>query len=86
MVDCLKFAYSSLEKDFFEDVFEEQLKLRNRKIKKMGTCALTLIVLDNKVYVANCGDSQAIIVSNSMGNIEFTKLNRRLSVNNPQER
>ena len=52
----------------------------------MGTCGLTVIVTGNKIYTANCGDSQAIVVSNTMGTINYHKLNERLSVNNPHER
>ena len=65
-------------------MYLEQLKLKNKKIKKMGTCALTVIIADNKIYTANCGDSQAIVVSNSLGTVNYEKLNERLSVNNPQ--
>ena len=61
--DCLKSVYHSLEVDFYEDVYLEQLKLRNKKIKRIGTCAITVIIANNKIYVANCGDSQAIAIS-----------------------
>lgn len=61
--DCLKSVYHSLEVDFYEDVYLEQLKLRNKKIKRIGTCAITVIIAKNKIYVANCGDSQAIAIS-----------------------
>jgi serine/threonine protein phosphatase PrpC len=37
--------------------------LNNRKIKNTGTCALTIIIYKNKIYVANSGDSEAIAVS-----------------------
>lgn len=61
--------------------------LNNRKIKNVGTCALTLVVYNKKVYVANCGDSEALLVSKSAdGTISYTELNERLSVNNPVER
>lgn len=33
------------------------MALGDRKIKNVGTCALTAIVYNNKIYVANCGDS-----------------------------
>ena len=67
--DCLRSAYNSLEEDFYEDIYLEQLKLRNKKIKRIGTCALTIIIANNKIYVANCGDSQAIAISEGIGNI-----------------
>lgn len=59
----------------------------NRKIKNIGTCALTIILYEKKIYVANCGDSEAIVVSKDKQNkISYTPLNDRLSVNNPAER
>jgi len=37
--------------------------LQNKRVKNIGSCALTVLIHDNKIYVANSGDSQAIIVS-----------------------
>jgi serine/threonine protein phosphatase PrpC len=39
------------------------MKEGNKKIKNVGTCALCAIVYNNNIYVANSGDSKAIIVS-----------------------
>lgn len=30
----------------------------------VGSCGLTILVHQDNIYVANCGDSQAIVVSN----------------------
>ena len=40
------------------------MRLKNRKIKYAGTCALTIIIDKKYIYVANSGDSEAIVVQN----------------------
>lgn len=83
IVDALKFAYARLEKDFYDNVYTPLAALNNRKIRNVGTCGLTIVIYNKKVYVANCGDSEAILVSQSAsGDIKYTELNQRLSVNN----
>lgn len=54
-------AYSRLESESLEQV-RSRIKNGNRKAKKLGTCALTVIVADNTVYVANAGDSKGILI------------------------
>ncbi len=80
--EALKWSYRKLEDTFYE-IYEEQLKLGNKKIKNVGTCAITAIVFNDKVYVGNAGDSQGIfIVSDSKSLIRTEKMNERLNVNN----
>lgn len=62
------------------------MALRNRRIRSVGTCGLSVVVVNDYIYVANCGDSQAIVVTDDFDNLEFVKLNERLSTGNPQER
>ena len=78
--------YNEIEKGFYDDVYVPELKLHNRKIRNVGTCGLTVIVCDNYIYVANCGDSQAILINEEETRIGYKKLNERLSVNNIEER
>ena len=59
---CLKKAFDDLENNFYEDVYKEQMRLNNRKVKHVGSCALTVLLYKNHIYVANSGDSQAIVV------------------------
>lgn len=51
-----------MDKDFYEFVFKSLAALNNKKIKGVGTCALTVVIFNEKIYVANCGDSEAIAV------------------------
>lgn len=50
-------AYHKMDTDFYENVFKNLLALGGKKMKSVGTCALTVIVYDHKIYVANAGDS-----------------------------
>jgi serine/threonine protein phosphatase PrpC len=59
----------------------------NKKIRNAGTCAITAIVHNDKVYVGNAGDSQAIFILNEGINLmRSERANVRLSVNNKTER
>ena len=83
---ALKSAYNMLENNFYEHVYKEQVNLKNKKIKSIGTCGITVVIYNSKVYVANCGDSMAMIVTEDEGRVDFVSLHERLSVNNPKER
>ncbi len=86
ITDALKQSYLALEDGFYQNVFKEQSSLKNKKIKNIGTCGLTVIVYNSNIYVANCGDSMAIVVTEEEGHINYVNLHERLSVNNPAER
>jgi len=60
--DALNWVYIKLDHDFYENVYKEQTALNNRKIKNVGSCGLTIVIYEQKIYVANCGDSEAIAV------------------------
>lgn len=68
-------------------MYKNLVTLNNRKIRNVGTCALTIVIYNKKIYAANSGDSEAIAVSQGKNlQITYTELNERLSVNNPAER
>ncbi len=50
-----------MEDTFFE-TYEKQVKMGNKKIRNVGTCAITAVVHADKIYLANAGDSQAIFL------------------------
>lgn len=41
----------------------------NKGIKNVGTCGITALIYNNKVYIANSGDSQAIFILSDGQNI-----------------
>ena len=59
--ESLKWSYKKIEESFYE-IYQQQIKLGNKKIKNVGTCAITAVVHNDKVYVGNSGDSQAIFI------------------------
>ena len=54
-----------MEEQFFQEIFIEQINLNpnNRKIRNVGTCGITVLIYNDKIFVANCGDSQAILLT-----------------------
>ena len=59
----------------------------NRKIRNVGTCGITAVIHNDKVYVGNAGDSQAIFVmKEGFGTFKASKACNRLSVNSRYER
>jgi serine/threonine protein phosphatase PrpC len=61
------------------------MKKGNRKIKNAGTCALTVVVVDNTVYVANSGDSEAILIYEKEENQNCYTLNHRFNASDELE-
>lgn len=83
----MKFSYEKIDQDFYENVYKNLVAMNNKKIRNVGTCALTIVIWNQKIYVANCGDSEAIIVSKGKdSDVKYIELNERLSVSNPAER
>lgn len=59
--ESLVWSYQKLEDSFFE-IYEQQLKMGNKRIRNVGACGITAIVYNDKVFVGNSGDSQAIFI------------------------
>lgn len=84
--DSLKWSYQKIEDTFFE-IYEHQIKIGNKKIRNVGTCGITAVVHNDRVYVGNSGDSQAVfILKEGLNLIRSEKANERLSANNKNER
>ncbi len=49
----------------FEKAENDFLKIAKENNDKSGSCALVCLIIDNYLYIANCGDSRAIISLNS---------------------
>jgi len=59
----------------------------NKKIKNVGTCGITAIVHNDRVYVGNSGDSQGIFIKKEGVNmLKSEDANKRLSANIKSER
>ena len=70
----------------FKKVESEFLKIvKDTDDDNCGSCAIICLILDNKIYIANCGDSKAFLSINHIQKIKI--LNKCHSLeNNPTER
>ena len=59
---ALKETYLSLDKKFYENNKPKNLLIPP---EKSGSCALSILTINNKIYCANAGDSRAIYSENS---------------------
>lgn len=81
---ALQETYTRLEAGSLE-LIKDNVKKGNRKLKNSGTCALTIVVSDNTLYVANVGDSKGILICESEENKKCVKLNRKFNASSKQE-
>ena len=52
----------------------------------VGSCALVTIVHDNKLYVANAGDSKAVLLRKGQdGKYEYIKISKTFNANKAYE-
>ena len=58
IIISLKQAYNRIEQEFLKIAFNEKLK-NNFEFSRVGACALTVIIINKKIFVANLGDSKA---------------------------
>lgn len=54
-------------------------------LANVGSCALLALVLGDKLYVANLGDSKGVLFEEKNEKIELTDLNSQMNANNPEE-
>ena len=56
------------------------------KVAYVGSCALVAIVKDNKLYVANAGDSKAVLLRKKEdGSYEYSKVSKTFNANKQYE-
>ena len=58
----------------------------NKRIRNVGTCGITAVVYNDRVYIANAGDSQIVFILTEGNSMRSTRGNTRLSTNNRNER
>ena len=55
-------------------------------VARVGCCALTAVVINNKLYSSNLGDCKGIIINvDEAGKTTFRKINHRLNANSRKE-
>lgn len=51
----------------------------------MGSCSLTAVQYEGKLYVANSGDSKGVIISINHKDISILKVNKKLNAGSKKE-
>ena len=59
---AIKNGFLYAEKDFLKNYAIS--KVNDNIIDRSGSCAVILLIVDNKIYIANCGDSRTIMSIN----------------------
>ena len=78
--EAIKLAFQKAEKTFIENyALDKKKELKD----KSGSCAVILLLVDNKIYIANVGDSRCLLsMENGKKYIEVTKDHKP---NSPEE-
>ena len=69
IIISLKQAYERIEHEFLKIAFNERLN-HNYLYSQVGTCAISAIIINKKIFVANLGDSKARLFYASNKNIK----------------
>ena len=72
-------TFDKIEEEFFKQKCSGTLDTSDRS----GSCALVALIFENKIYIANIGDSRAIMSSN--GGVKIKALTNDHKPNNPKE-
>ena len=61
-------------------------KYWNTLIAKVGACAITTVIYNNKLYVANAGDCGGVLCQQERGSIKCVKTNQRFNAGTKKEK
>ena len=77
-VEALKSAFLKAETDFINKYINED--------ERSGSCSLVALIIDNIIYIANCGDSRALISINNGSDYKIINRIHRPSDEEEKER
>ena len=80
---AIKNGFKNAEKNFFKN-FALDPKDENNILDRSGSCAVVILFVDNKIYVANVGDSRALLSENLGKN--FVEITEDHKPNNSREK
>lgn len=82
---AIKIAYDRVEKDWVT-LAQQAFTMGYPKIAYVGSCALVTVIKDNKLYVANAGDSKAVLLrKKDDGSYEHIKVSKTFNANKKYE-
>ena len=88
IIYSLKKTFARIEEEFKLISFSKNYE-GNKKFKNLGTCALVALIINNKLYTANLGDSKAILLSKNNKekneNYEFKKVSKIFNCRKKEE-
>ena len=76
IIYAIKRTFARIEEEFKLISFSKYNIEGNKNFKKLGTCALVALIINNKLYTANLGDSKSILLSQNLGNFEYKKVSK----------
>lgn len=80
IIESIKDGFKEVENGFLR-IAREGYALGFPQLGRVGSCALVMVVANNKVYAANAGDSQGLIFELKDKDLIFSKLNKKLNAN-----
>ena len=79
-------AYNRVEEDWVK-LTKDAFEMGFPKVAYVGSCALIAVVKDNKLYVANAGDSKAALLrKKDDGTYERIKVSKTFNANKSYEK
>ena len=79
--EAIKLAFERADKNFLENY---SLNKKKEMIDKSGSCAVIFVLVDNKIYIANVGDSRCLLSLN--GCKKFIEVTKDHKPNMPEEK
>lgn len=84
--NAIKKAYTRVEQDWIE-LAKKAFEMGYPSVAYVGSCALVAVVKDNKLYVANAGDSKAALLRKKAdGTYEYVKVSTTHNANKEYEK
>lgn len=78
-------AFDDFENEIY-DKLKNAFEIGFPKAPNIGSCAIVSIVYGNKLYVANSGDCEGVLLrKRADGTLESIKICKAFSANNPEE-
>jgi len=84
IIKSIQDSYKALEKSYY-DIASKSYKLGFHQMGRVGSCALSTFLHENKLYVANLGDCKAILIKSEKSGVTAQKLTHKFNANSKKE-